>query len=61
MGEFARPQMQRELRISCKIMVGNLRGRDNFRDRRMWMGSADRMHLKEIICEAPDCFDGLRV
>lgn len=60
-GEYTWPLMQGELRISYKIVVGNLKGRDYFGDRRWWMGSADRMDLKEILCEAPDCFDGAQV
>lgn len=53
--------MQGELRISYKIVVGNLKGRNHFGDRKWWMGSADRMDLKEILCEVPDCFDGAQV
>jgi hypothetical protein len=61
MGQYSRPITHVELRLSCKIVVGNLKGKYHFGDRWRWMGSADRMDLKEILCEAPDCFDSAQI
>jgi hypothetical protein len=61
MWEYTRAITQREFRVSCKIVVGNLKGRDHFGNRRRWMGNADRMDVKEIRCDAADCFGGAQI